>query len=358
MRRWTEWARASADERVSTIGLGARRPRGSAPVIDLSTRLAVLAAALVLDRLVGDPPWLWRRFPHPVVWMGRLIAWADARLNDERLGAAARRRRGVLAIVVLVSLALASGLVLAAMFSALPFGRVPEAALVSVLLAQGSLVDHVRAVASGLRDRGVPGGRAAVALIVGRDVSVLDGSGVSRAAIESAAENFADGVVTPAVWYLLLGLPGLLAFKLVNTADSMIGHLSPRHAAFGWAAARLDDLLNYLPARISALLISVAACGVGRAPVRAARTAWRDAGLHRSPNAGWPEAAAAGALGVALGGPRRYGTSEVDGAWLGGEGRRDADAEDVGTAVRLIDAAWGVGLAMLLAALVMSSWPR
>jgi adenosylcobinamide-phosphate synthase len=212
-------------------------------------------------------------------------------------------------------------------------------------------LEHVSAVASALVEGGLAAGRSTVARIVGRDVSRLDEAGVSRAAIESAAENFSDGVVAPVFWYLLFGLPGLLVYKLVNTADSMIGNRSARHEAFGWAAARLDDLLNFLPARLSVLLIAAPAALAGLDAGRAVRCALADAPKHRSPNAGWPEAALAGALGVALGGPRRYGEVEVDGAWLNAAGRREAGPDDVRTAVQLIDAAW----ALLLFAVALAS---
>jgi hypothetical protein len=190
-------------------------------------------------------------------------------------------------------------------------------------------------------------------MIVGRDTSVLDGAGVSRAAIESAAENFSDGLVAPVFWYALLGLPGLLVFKVVNTADSMIGHRSPRYEAFGWAAARLDDLMNLIPARLSALLIAAAAALAGGAAGHAAAAAWHDARFHRSPNAGWPEAAAAGALGLALGGPRRYGNLIVEGAWLNGQGRSEAGPDDIFAAIRLIDTAWAL---LLTAVMLIALW--
>ena len=300
-----------------------------------------LPLALVLDRLVGDPPWLWeRRLSHPVALMGRLIAALEASLNDPALPFPTRRVRGVLALALLVATGGAAGALLAWLGARVPGGVVLEVIAIAVLLAQKSLRDHVAAVASGLEDGGVPEGRAAVAEIVGRDVAALDAAGVARAAIESAAENFADGVVAPAFWYLLLGLPGLLVYKIVNTADSMIGHRSERYAAFGWAAARFDDLLNVAPARLAALLIAAAAALMGCSAKNAIAIAWRDAASHKSPNAGWPEAAMAGALGLALGGPRRYGELAVDGAWLHRGGRIEAGVADIRFALRLIDGAW------------------
>jgi adenosylcobinamide-phosphate synthase len=248
-------------------------------------------------------------------------------------------------VIALALLALAAGLIgsgLDLALGRLSFGWLIQPIIVAVFLAQKSLVDHVAATELGLSFGGLAAGRAAVAEIVGRDVSILDEPGVARAAIESAAENFSDGVVAPALWYLVLGLPGLFIYKVVNTADSMIGNRSPRYAAFGWAAARFDDLLNFVPARFSALLIVATAALAGCDARAASLAARRDAPKHKSPNAGWPEAALAGALGLALGGPRRYGGDEVDGAWLNPTGRADAAPDDIRLAIRLIDAAWAL----------------
>jgi len=308
------------------------------------TRFFILALALALDRLVGDPPALWRRVPHPIVWMGRGIAALDARLNDVSLDFATRRRRGVLATGTAVAVAAVVGLAIHGLALSLPFGAGIEAMAAAVMLAHKSLLDHVQAVAVGLERDGLAGGRSAVAQIVGRDVAQLDEAGVARAAIESAAENFSDGLVAPAFWYLLLGLPGLLVFKIVNTADSMIGHRSEKYEAFGWASARLDDLLNLVPARLTALLIAGASQLLHRRGSAAWACAQRDARRHKSPNAGWPEAALAGALGLALGGPRRYGATEVDGAWLNPGARSGAKAEDIRIGLLVIDAAWALSV--------------
>ena len=318
--------------------------------------LAVLAAALAIDRALGDPPWLWRRAPHPVVLIGRAIGALEARMNAERLPFATRRRRGIVTLLALALAGAGFGWLIGSGLAALPFGFIVEVLLVAVLLAQKSLVHHVSAVAHALDKDGLAGGRAEVAKIVGRDVSALDQAGIARAAIESAAENFADGVVAPAFWCALLGLPGLIVFKIVSTADSMIGHRSPRYAAFGWAAAQSDDVLNFVPARLSALLIAGAAGLAGRTAREATATALRDAHLHKSPNAGWPEAAMAGALGLALGGPRRYGRESVDGAWLNAPGRRDARADNIRAAVRLIDGAWGLLLGIVALTTVSALW--
>jgi adenosylcobinamide-phosphate synthase len=320
----------------------------------LSSGLLALAVALILDRAIGDPRWLWEKLPHPVALAGRVVAWLDARLNDPTQSFSQRRRSGALAMVLLIAGAAMLGAAVHRLVSLIPFGVAIEVALVAILLAQKSLLEHVAAVARALAMDGIPGGRRAVARIVGRDVSVLDESGVARAAVESAAENFSDGVVAPAFWYALLGLPGLFLYKVANTADSMIGNRSERHEAFGWAAARVDDLLNLIPARLSAMLIVGAACATSREG-RRALLALRDAPLHKSPNAGWPEAALAGALDMALGGPRRYGYIAVDGAWLNAEGRSDPDAADVLAALRQIDAAWAI-LVALVAGAAIAPW--
>jgi adenosylcobinamide-phosphate synthase len=322
----------------------------------LAQTLFMLAAALALDRLAGDPAWLWRRVPHPVVSTGRAIAGLEERLNREALSFTERRRRGVAALAVLVVAALALGWLVEKILRAGPLGLAVEIIVVSILLAHKGLIDHVAAVGRALEHGDLVSGRRAVADIVGRDVTVLDEAGVARAAIESGAENFSDAVVAPAFWFLLLGLPGLLVFKLASTADSMIGHRSPRYEAFGWAAARFDDALNFVPARLSALLIAGAAFFMRRPADAALRAAQADASKHKSPNAGWPEAALAGALGLALGGPRRYGPAAVDGAWLNAAGRSEAGPADIADAVRLIDAAWTIlaAAAALLAIMLLA----
>ena len=298
----------------------------------------VLLLATLLDRLVGDPDWLWRRWPHPVVWFGALIGAADRGLNRPSLSFAGRRILGVVSILALAGLALGAGLLIQRALAPLGWaGLLAEALIASVFLAQKSLGDHVEAVRAALEREGLEAGRRAVSMIVGRDPNELDEAGVCRAAIESLAENASDGVVAPWLALALFGLPGLLVYKMVNTADSMIGHRSERYLAFGWGAARLDDLLNLVPARLTALLFAgMASVSGGRcAGVRAWKTAWRDASTHRSPNAGWPEAAMAGALALSLGGPRRYGALVVDAPCLGAEGRREANPQDIAAALRL-----------------------
>ncbi len=323
-----------------------------------ATRAAILAAALICDRLFGEPDWLWSRLPHPAVLFGRLVGALDRVLNREDRPDGERRLAGGLVVAFVLALAVAAGMALAAIVRALPghplAGLLVEALIASVFLAHKSLTDHVGAVAAALRSGGENAGREAVARIVGRDVGDLDAPAIARAAIESLAENFADGIIAPAFWYLIAGLPGLVAYKAVNTADSMIGYRTPRHRAFGWAAARLDDLLNWLPARLSAVFIIAAAsfAGNGRRALKAARD---DAARHASPNAGWPEAATAGALGLALGGPRRYGEDEVDGAWLNPDGSRQADSASIEQATGLVNRAW-LGLLALSLVLALVFW--
>lgn len=285
--------------------------------------------AMLLDALLGEPKILWSRLPHPAVLMGRAVAFADARLNH----GPARRLKGVLAVALLVLSAALLGAVLQA------FGPVAEVIVGAILLAQKSLVQHVTAVAQGLRC-GVAPGRAAVAMIVSRDTREMDRDGVARAAIESAAENLSDGVIAPLFWFLLAGLPGLLVYKIVNTADSMIGYRTPRYAAFGWAAARLDDVLNLIPARLTALLIALP-----QGQWRALPAIWRDARRHRSPNAGWPEAAMARALGIALAGPRAYNGQRQEFAWVNATGRRPLLAQDIEAAVAVLWQTWAWALA-------------
>lgn len=295
--------------------------------------LLLLLAALALEPLFGEARGPLSRLPHPVRLIGALIAALDRKLN--RPERSDRRLRGVLVVVVVAGLAAAAGWAVAWLGRQVPFGWLAELALVISLLAQRSLFRHVRAVGTALAERGLEAGRAEVAHIVGRDVRQLDEHGVARAAIESCAENFSDGVVAPVFWYLLFGLPGMLAYKAVNTLDSMLGYRNERYRDFGWASARLDDVLNLVPARLAGLLLSVAALAVpGARPSAGLRTMLRDARLHRSPNAGWPEAAVAGALKLSLSGPRRYPGLVVDDPWIG-DGTARATARDVTRALSL-----------------------
>lgn len=322
------------------------------------SHLAVLLAALVVDRVVGDPDWLWRRFSHPVVLFGHAISFAERRLNRSADAASTRRLKGQIAIAGLLLAAALCGWVLARLFDGMGVvGLLLEIAVVAVFLAQRSLADHVLAVATGLREHGLEGGRKAVSMIVGRDPEALDQSAVCRASIESLAENFSDGIVAPALWYAVFGLPGLLSYKMLNTADSMIGHLNERYTDFGRAAARLDDLANWPAARLSAMLIAAGAGLVkGKGAMRrAAGTAMRDSSLHRSPNAGWPEAAMAGALGLALAGPRRYQGEVVIEASLNASGSGRAGAQHIEEALSIYRRALDC-LALLTAAGILVSF--
>ncbi|NEY89606.1 adenosylcobinamide-phosphate synthase CbiB [Tabrizicola oligotrophica] len=298
----------------------------------------LLIPALLLDAALGEPKLIWDRYPHPAVLMGRLVGWCDRRFNN----GATLRLKGVAVMAALAMMAV----VLGWLIHCLPDFGIVEVLVAAILLAQKSLVQHVGAVAAGLR-QSLKDGQRAVAMIVGRDTAVLDRSGVSRSAIESAAENLSDGVIAPAFWFLVGGLPGLLLYKITNTADSMIGHMTPRHREFGWAAARFDDLLNLIPARLSALLIALTNGWTDPKPIL------RDAPLHRSPNAGWPEAAVACVQGIALSGPRSYHGQMADYPWVYPEGRRDLRPKDIDRTITTLWRAWGgmLGLAVVVAVL-------
>jgi adenosylcobinamide-phosphate synthase len=293
----------------------------------------LLAIAMVADAVLGEPPAIWNRLPHPAVLMGRVIDRLDKRWNR----GLARRLMGVAATAVLV----AGGAILGLVLHLLPDAGLIEAAIVAVLLAQKSLVDHVRAVATALR-QSLPEGRKSVAMIVGRDTKAMTAPDIARAAIESAAENLSDGVIAPIFWYLIAGLPGIIVYKVVNTADSMIGHRTPKYEAFGWAAARLDDVLNLIPARLTAVLIAVTHRHFDSAPIL------RDGPLHRSPNAGWPEAAMAVVLNVALSGPRSYHGQKQDFPWVWPEGRRDPGPREIDAACTALWRAWGGMLVLVV----------
>ncbi|MER8826970.1 adenosylcobinamide-phosphate synthase CbiB [Mesorhizobium sp. M0938] len=292
--------------------------------------------SLVIEFAVGYPAWLFGAIGHPVTWVGRLISFLDIRLNRDTDSDALRRRRGVHALLIIVLVPAAIAFAVETMLSGIPAGLVLTAILATSLLSQKSLAEHVEAVADGLDNGGLDIGRVAVSRIVGRDPKKLDRSGVCRAAIESLAENFSDGVVAPVFWIGVGGLAGGVAYKAANTADSMIGHRTPRHEAFGRAAARFDDLINLPASRLTALLIVGASFFVKGADAgNAWRTVQRDAKKHRSPNAGWPEAAMAGALGLALAGPRSYDGVMVDDAFMGEGGRRDIESADIRRALKL-----------------------
>ena len=359
---------------------------------DLGTRLGLLAAAMAIEAIAGYPGALYRAAGHPVTWFGALIGWLDRALNRDgpepsstphpvplpkeegtraattdnpsspplwgegqgegwgRVQFLRQRLAGVMALLVLLTTTIAVAISLQCALAASWPGLFLLGLLVSALLATRSLDTHVGAVAAALVTGGLDAGRLAVSQIVGRDPEALDEAGVCRAAIESLAENFSDGVIAPALWFAVAGLPGMVAYKVINTADSMIGHRTPRHEAFGWASARLDDLVNLPASRMSAALLVAASCLLPSAsPAAAIRAVIRDAGKHRSPNAGWPEAAMAGALGLQLAGPRSYHGVMTNDMPMG-EGRANANPADIGNALRLYRLAAGLGWLILILA--------
>jgi adenosylcobinamide-phosphate synthase len=312
--------------------------------------LLLLLGGLTIDALFGDMPAIFGYVPHPVVVAGRAIGFFDRKLNREVRSEASRRERGIITVFVLVGAAGLMGLAVEGVCRGSLPGALFEIMLIAVLVAQRSLFEHVAAVATALKAGGLAAGRDAVRHIVGRDPMSLDTYGVARAAIESLGENFSDGVVSPVFWYLLLGLPGLFAYKMANTLDSMIGHSTPQYRSFGWAAARLDDLLNTVPARLSGILIATAAIFAKNSrPGHALTIMLRDARKHHSPNAGWPESAMAGALGLALAGPRRYPEGLVADPWLG-DGSARAATSDIIRALHLFRLACLVEGGLLLGA--------
>jgi adenosylcobinamide-phosphate synthase len=308
--------------------------------------------ALLIEITFGYPDRLARAIGHPVTWMGQLIAWLEHRLNSGT-DPEARRRWGAAAMLALLVAVGAAAFFIEGLLLLLPFGLLALALVASTLLAQRSLYFHVAQVADALEEGGVTPGRDAVAHIVGRDTGDLDAAGVARAAIESLAENFSDGVVAPTFWMVLAGLPGAALYKAINTADSMIGHRNERYRDFGRTAAHLDDLVNIPASRLSAFLIIAAAYLTKGASASGAWAAVRrDASHHVSPNAGYPEAAIAGALGLSLGGPRAYEGAQHEGAFMG-EGRREARAADIRAALELYSRADGllIAIVFVLAAL-------
>lgn len=320
--------------------------------------LLILLAGLALDAVVGDMRPLFRIIPHPVVAAGKLVSFLERRLNRETRGSDVRRMRGLIVVIAVVGLAALCGWIVLIVTRHWRWGWAAEVFLVATLVAQRSLYDHVFAVCRGLETGGVSAGREAVSHIVGRDPNSLDQHGVARAGIESLFENFADGVVAPAFWYVLLGLPGVMAYKAINTLDSMIGHRSPRYLDFGAAAARLDTIANFLPARIAGGIIALASTVVPKGnPAASFRIMLRDARKHRSANAGWPEGAAAGALGLALAGPRRYGAETVNDAWIG-DGRARVTTADMRGALYLFVSACLVHAALIAVLALTLAWHR
>jgi adenosylcobinamide-phosphate synthase len=319
--------------------------------------------AIATEAMVGYPNALYRLVGHPVTWIGRFITWCDEAWNSGAQSSRERRLYGVVTLILVLVVALLWGFAIVGVLERLFSGIVAlvlSGVLASTLLAQRSLDAHVLDVAKGLETEGLPGGRMAVAHIVGRETQGLDEAAVCRAAIESLAENFSDGIVAPLFWMVVAGLPGAFAYKAINTADSMIGHRTKRYEAFGWASARCDDLVNLPASRLSALWLVLAAIPLGLSPGGALRTIRRDAGHHRSPNAGWPEAAMAGALDIRLSGPRIYDGVPVEERWVG-EGRRELTAKDIRTALKLYRTACALQIAVLVVIVLclgLSALPR
>ncbi|MBS9720601.1 cobalamin biosynthesis protein [Tianweitania sp. BSSL-BM11] len=313
--------------------------------------------SLILELALGYPNRLFAAIGHPVTWIGALISRLERMLNRTDFSNATRKTNGVLTLVLLLIIAGGIGFAIQTVLGH-GWALLLTALIASSLLAQRSLATHVQAVAQALEAEGLTGGRRAVSMIVGRDPEQLDEPAVCRAAIESLAENFSDGIVAPAFWLAVGGLAGGAAYKAVNTADSMIGHKNARYQHFGWASARFDDLINLPASRLTALLVIAAAAILpGCSAWGAWRAVRRDSAKHRSPNAGWPETAFAGALGLALNGPRSYGGVQVNDAFMGEGGRRDATAADIRRALRLY---WTADLLMValagVVALALFTW--
>lgn len=300
----------------------------------------ILLLAIILDAALGEPEWLWSRIPHPIQVIGNCIAWFDKALNVQPL----QKLKGFLLIGTLVIAAGIMGWVL----SALPDFGLIEVIIVAVLLAHKSLVQHVMNVAVALA-KDLSSGRAEVAKIVGRTTDHMQPGDVARATIESAAENFSDGVIAPALWYLVFGLPGILIYKVVNTADSMVGYKTEKHRDFGFAAAKLDDIMNWVPARFTGLLICLTSN-----PRKSIDIVLKDAPLHRSPNAGWPEAAMAAVLNIALAGPRFYDGKKVDYPYVNASAQHQLDPDDIRRSIATLNIVWaGFSVVLLLGALLL-----
>ncbi|MCY4445694.1 MAG: adenosylcobinamide-phosphate synthase CbiB [Rhodobacteraceae bacterium] len=298
--------------------------------------LILLLIALLLDALIGEPDYVWKRITHPVIAIGNLIHYFDTHFNTvEKV-----RLKGFLVLIGgCVGLALLGSIVYL-----LPLSSVLEILIVAILLAHRSLIDHVEHVAEALH-LSLMEGRLAVSKIVGRDTSSMSTSDVSRAAIESTAESLMDGVIAPAFWYLIAGIPGILVYKFVNTADSMIGYQNEKYKEFGWATAKFDDLLNFIPARLTALIVSLVHFSID-----AFQFARNEGNNHRSLNAGWPEAAFAKVMGVALSGPRVYEGTQINFPFINDEGRKELVPEDIEKGVEIAWRTWfGLcGLILLL----------
>ena len=314
---------------------------------------ALAALALAVENFVGYPHWLSHKVGHPVQWIGKLITYLDDGLNDPELDTANQRGQGIFAIIILCAATGIPAFALAIFLASFSYGWVINLLLATAMLAQKSLRDHVSAVARAL-PQSMSAARNEVAKIVGRDPQSLNESGIVKAALESLAENTADGIMAPIFWYAVAGLPGIVIYKTINTADSMIGHKSEKYLNFGWATARLDDLVNLPASRLTGLAFAAAAYFTSKSAAKSALTTmWRDASKHQSPNAGWPEAAMAGALGLKFGGPRQYGGETLALAYMG-DGREKMTNEDINRGQELYDRALVISLiALVLLALIL-----
>lgn len=309
---------------------------------------AMMLVAMVLDSAIGWPARLYAAIGHPVTWIGALIRRLDLALNHDAAPDLSRRIAGVVAALVVIGVTGGTVWALQCVLPAGWLGVLIGGVLAWPFLALRSMYAHVSAVVSPLQNNDLERARFAVSMIVGRNTTVLDQAGVARAAMESLAENTSDGIVAPLFWGAVLGLPGIAAYKAINTLDSMIGHRTPRFEAFGWASARIDDLVNLVPARLTGLVFAL----VSAAPRRALQVMWRDASLHRSPNAGWPEAAMAAGLGVRLSGPRVYADRVADEPWVNA-GAPDPGPRDLQRGLALyVRAMFVLGAALLALALV------
>lgn len=307
----------------------------------------IMLAGLGIEALVGWPDALDRRIGHPVRWFGWLVDRMERWGNRTTWSRRVRIALGGVTTLLLVALATCVGFAIQQFAPAVFAGALLLALVASSMIATRSLHDHVAAVGKSFEDDGIEAARISLSRIVGRETAALDEPALARAAIESLAENTSDGVTAPLFWGVLFGLPGLFAYKAINTLDSMIGHRNARYEAFGKVAARLDDLANLIPARLTGLLFAICA-----ASPRALAIMTKDASQHRSPNAGWPEAAIAGALGIRLSGPRTYGEATIAEPWLNAGGR-DPDISDLRRALELYRAVV-VAIALVLAVI---GWP-
>ena len=301
----------------------------------------LMLAAWIIEVLFGYPEWLYRRIRHPVVWLGNVIGGLELRCNKPQFGKNLRYVLGMATATFAVALAVIVGICVSLLMPPSAMGFWVEAMIASSLLCCRGLHEHVAAVRDSLVKGNLAAARTAAGKIVGRETSGLSQERITSASTESLFENASDGVIAPLFWGALLGLPGIAAYKAINTLDSMLGHRDARYAAFGKFAARLDDVANFVPARLSGMLVAAASL-----KPEAFRVMWRDARKHRSPNAGWPESAAAGSLGVRLSGPRAYGETIADEPWLNANAR-SPEPTDLRGALALYRKAMALGCALL-----------